>query len=137
MRLMEPRGRAGLMGRWPWLFAGLVYTLFASATIAFTRLDGGVAIVWIANGFLVPWLSLTRRRHWPKAIALALAGNMIATVWFGAGWGGLGLPVLNLTECVVTVEILRRLLGHSYYMDSIAGFAKFAVVATLAPTLDA
>lgn len=134
---MARRSNPGVMGRWPWLVAGVVYSLLATITIAFTRLDGGVAIVWLANGFLVPWLSLTLRRHWPKAIAVALLGNMIATVWVGVGWGGLGLPLLNLAECIITVEILRRMLGHSYYMDSTSGFAKFAAVATLAPTLDA
>jgi diguanylate cyclase (GGDEF)-like protein/PAS domain S-box-containing protein len=134
---MQRRGKSGALGRWPWLVAGVVYTLLASATIAFTRLDGGVAIVWIANGFLIPWMSLNLRKHWPKAIAIGLAGNLVATVWFGVGWGGIGLPVLNLTEAIVTVEILRRLLGHSYYMDSTAGFAKFALVATVAPAFSA
>jgi diguanylate cyclase (GGDEF)-like protein/PAS domain S-box-containing protein len=126
-----------MMARWPGMAAGLVYALLATLTIALTRFDGGVAIVWIANGFLIPWMSLTRRRHWGRAILIGLIGNMVATIVYGVGWGGLGLPVLNLTECVVTVEILRRWLGHRYYMDSTGGFTKFVLVATLAPTINA
>ncbi|CAM3264833.1 hypothetical protein SPAN111604_13785 [Sphingomonas antarctica] len=131
------RGKfASAFSRWPWLTAGLVYTLLATITIRYTRLDGGVALVWVANGFLIPWLSLNRQRLWPLAITTCIMGNAIATVWTGVGWGGLGLPVLNLLESVVTAAVLRRWLGHSYYLDSIAGFGKFALVATLFPTLD-
>lgn len=125
------------MSRWPWLAAGVIYSLLATATVTWTRLDGGVALVWLANGFLIPWLSLNHRREWPKAILVCLFGNAATTIVTGVGWGGLGLPLLNLAECVVTVAILRRWLGQSYYLDSTSGVAKFALIATLAPMLDA
>ena len=132
------RGRfASAFGRWPWLTAGVIFTLLATATVTWTRLDNGVALVWLANGFLIPWLSLNRQRQWPKAIACCLFGNAVTTVVTGVGWAGLGLPILNLLECIVTVAILRRWLGHSYYLDSTAGVAKFALIATLAPAIDA
>ncbi len=133
--------RRGIVGsavaRWPWLAAGLVYSLLAAAAVIWTRLDGGVALVWLANGFMVAWLSLNRQREWPRAIAACLCGSAAVALVTGVGWGGSAVPLLNLAECVVTVSILRRWLGQDHYLDSTSGVAKFALIATLAPTLNA
>lgn len=53
------------------VIAGLGVLVCNYLSLAFTRLDGGVAILWLSSAFLMPWLATRSRRPGDRALYLA------------------------------------------------------------------
>ena len=121
--------------RWPSMTAAAVFTVLGALTIAYTRLNGGIALVWVANGFLIPWLVLNGPRQWPRSIAACLVGSIVITGTIGLGWNALGLPLLNMVEVVATAISLHRWLKNGDFLDSAEGFGKFALIVAIVPAI--
>jgi diguanylate cyclase (GGDEF)-like protein/PAS domain S-box-containing protein len=88
---------------------GVAYFAAAGVTIALTRLDGGVSLVWIATALLTAKLRTTDRRSWPWWLGAAGAGSMLATGAFGLGWEvAPAMMVLNLLDALIAERVLSH-----------------------------
>lgn len=92
------------------LIFGLLYFTAAAVPIAFTRLEGGVAFVWIATALLTARLRTIDRKERYKAIGAAGVASVLATGLFGVGWvAAPALMVLNALDALVAVWILAAI----------------------------
>ena len=88
---------------------GLAYFVTASLAANLTRLEGGIAFLWIATGLLIADLLCRPRREWPASVLVCGVASLLATGLFGLGWA-LALPfvVVNSFEAVLAAWLLRR-----------------------------
>ena len=114
---------------------GAGYFCLAAPAALFTRFDGGVAFLWIANAYLIAELVRRRRAEWPAVVACCGIASAMTTSWFGLGWD-LALPfvVFNLTESFVAALLLARWRTDRRAFESLAWMAPFIVsVGVVAP----
>jgi diguanylate cyclase (GGDEF)-like protein/PAS domain S-box-containing protein len=88
---------------------GLTYFVAASLAANLTRLDGGIAFLWVATGLLIADLLCRPRREWPASVLSCAVASFFATGLFGLGWA-LALPfvVINAVEAVAAAWLCRR-----------------------------
>lgn len=124
--------------RWRLPVVGLGYFAFAAVSLSFTRFDGGVAFIWIANAFLISWLCLTPSAEHGKTVVVCLFATIVATMTFGGRVPALPLAVIALIEVVVTVRLLRRFVYPLRNLDGVKVLGLFALIAgVLVPALAA
>jgi diguanylate cyclase (GGDEF)-like protein/PAS domain S-box-containing protein len=88
-------------------FAG--YFAAASAAVAATRLNGGVALIWLASALLLGRLGTAPRRHWPAILVTCALASALATSMFGVGpIAAPALALVNIGEAALTAWLLRR-----------------------------
>ena len=93
-----------------WIVCGVV-ALATWASLALTRVEGGVAAMWIANGLVVAACLVAPRGQWPRLLVLATAGMIAVRLGHGDGWApSLALTAVNLVE-IVTVVVTVSLLS--------------------------
>lgn len=118
-----------------WLRAagiGVAFFVLASATMIFTRFDGGLANIWLAGGLLLGELSAARGRHWIPTVIACAAANCVATILFGLGAKvALPLAVLNMGEAIIITLVLRRFKITGAYFESIEAVGVFVVATTV------
>ena len=113
-----------------WILVGGGYFTFVSLSASYSRFDGGVAFFWIANAFLIAWLSLAPRRAWRPVVLACFIANALASMLFGLGpLAALPVSLINMAEAVATVILLKRRLGDAPYFDSIRGVVNFVLFA--------
>lgn len=89
---------------------GLAYFVVAAVPIALTRLDGGVAFVWIGTALLTARLRTAPRSDWASWLIAAGIASALATGMFGLGWvAAAPLVVFNLTDALVATSVLAKL----------------------------
>lgn len=122
-----------------WAAGTVTYFALAAATVSLTRLNGGVALLWLATAFLVARLSTSHLRDWPLQLAGCALASAVATGLFGVGWVASGpLALINVCEALVAVALLRRWQRDGRFFESLGGMVRFGVVAGLAaPALTA
>lgn len=111
---------------------GLGYFILASLTIATTRLGGGLASLWVASALMTAaLLSFPAERR--RAVIVACGtGSLFATSLFGFGiLAAFPLAAFNMLESVIAAALFRRMMNQSSPLDSVKGFAAFALVAGL------
>ena len=115
------------------------FFLVASATIALTRFNGGVALLWLATALLIAWLATAPRRTWPAAICACAGASFCATSLFGMGVVAAGpLALINVAEAVLATVLLRRFQPDKRYFETLRGILIFFLIAALAaPALSA
>ena len=89
---------------------GLAYYCLAAAAIVMTRLSGGIALIWFANGVLIPALCLLRSRSWAPTVLACMTASAAATLTFH--WAPIGaaeFAVANVLEGALAAVALRRL----------------------------
>lgn len=87
----------------------LAYFVAAAVPIALTRLDGGVALVWLATALLAAKLRTEPRTTWPLWMGAAGIASFAATGLVGLGWIAAGpMAIFNLIEAFVTASVLAR-----------------------------
>ncbi|WP_161626275.1 MASE1 domain-containing protein [Sphingobium baderi] len=88
-----------------------IYLIAACLAARFTRFEGGVAMIWIANAILFADLRYRPDHSWlARCLACAAAGGF-ATWFFGFGpAAALPLAVINITEAVGGAMMMRRFL---------------------------
>jgi diguanylate cyclase (GGDEF)-like protein/PAS domain S-box-containing protein len=92
------------------LALGVAYFLVASLTIRFTRFEGGVACLWVANAFGLMALLNRPRRDWPAYLAAIALAGMPATWLFGLGVPAMvPMAAVNTLETLVGALLLQRL----------------------------
>ena len=93
-----------------YLAFGVTYFGAAALPIAFTRLEGGVAFVWIATALLTAKLRTTNPRDWPTWLGAAGVASIIATGFCGLGWTAApALMVLNLLDALAAAAVLSAM----------------------------
>ncbi|WP_179504662.1 MULTISPECIES: diguanylate cyclase [unclassified Sphingomonas] len=102
------------------IVTGLAFFISAFVAVHYSRLSGGVAMVWLANAILAARLHALPVRCWPATIlACAVAGLMLTSL-FGLGWRAAPfLTAANLFEGVAAAAILRR-ITRSHWPDDTA-----------------
>jgi diguanylate cyclase (GGDEF)-like protein/PAS domain S-box-containing protein len=91
----------------PHLAFGATYFAIAAVPIALTRLDAGVAFLWVATALLTAKLRTTDRHSWGWWLGAAGIGSMLATGLFGLGWAAApAMMVLNLLDAVIAAKVL-------------------------------
>jgi diguanylate cyclase (GGDEF)-like protein/PAS domain S-box-containing protein len=111
----------------------------AAAAIAYTRVQGGFAHLWLATGILTASLAATPRRHWWPVLILAAMASVAATTAYGLG-SRLALPLaaINLLEAAIGAWILRRTQATPNTLDSLASVGHFLLaVGFIAPAIGA
>lgn len=89
---------------------GFAYFIAAAVPIALTRLDGGVAFVWIATALLTAKLRTTARRGWALWLLAAGSGSIVATSLFGLGWKAApAMMAFNLIDALIAERILSKI----------------------------
>jgi diguanylate cyclase (GGDEF)-like protein/PAS domain S-box-containing protein len=88
---------------------GLAYFVSAALAANLTRLEGGVAFLWVATGLLIADLLGRPRREWRRSIVICGIASFLATGLFGLGWA-MALPfvAINSIEAVVVAWLFRR-----------------------------
>jgi diguanylate cyclase (GGDEF)-like protein/PAS domain S-box-containing protein len=85
----------------------LAITSWLSLTL--TRIPGGVASVWVANGLLVGWLLSRPTASWPRYVLAGLLAGIIARVLVGDRVAyALIITFANLVEVLLIAGIVRR-----------------------------
>ncbi|MEN2787791.1 diguanylate cyclase [Sphingomonas qilianensis] len=114
------------------ILIGVAYFLCAAASVRFTRFDGGVAFIWVANALLIVELSLHRPKRWPATLLCSALASAAATIIFGLGV--VAAPAVTLAvmlEAAAAAWLLRRWRGGRLDLGSMEGFVVFAAVAGL------
>ena len=119
-----------------WLIAGLVVLACSYVSLAYTRFNGGVALLWLSGAFMMPWLATRPTRDWWPSLLGGGAALATTTVLVGAGPYGLPLAALSMAESALAVLALRRLRQLDWFgsVDGIAAFVGIAAIAVPAAT---
>jgi diguanylate cyclase (GGDEF)-like protein/PAS domain S-box-containing protein len=124
----------------PWILAALV----AAATwisIELTRVEGGVASVWIANGLIVAALLVAPRTRWSVLLLAGIAGTMAGRIIHGdAVWRVVGMSLANLVEVGLIAGVVRSRIpsvSEAGRLRALAGtaMASTAVACAVSATL--
>ncbi|WP_267388819.1 diguanylate cyclase [Sphingomonas sp. GC_Shp_3] len=87
----------------------LLYAALTAAGGLLTRLNHGIALIWLANGPLLAMLCKTPPRQWPAYVVAAWTG-MFGVVLAVSGWHPIAMPyaMVDVGEAVIAAALLRR-----------------------------
>lgn len=123
----------------PLLLTGLAYFCCAALALQLTRIDHGIAMVWLAGPLLFSVLTTTSRRHWLPVILACFPAGAVAIAAFGMGWTfALPLTVTGLAEAWGAAWLIKRLyprFGRFRAIGEAGCF--FAVTGIIMPALSA
>ena len=87
----------------------LLYAALTAAGGLLTRLNHGIALIWLANGPLLAMLCKTPPRQWPAYVVAAWTG-MFGVVMAVSGWHPIAMPyaMVDVGEAVIAAALLRR-----------------------------
>jgi diguanylate cyclase (GGDEF)-like protein/PAS domain S-box-containing protein len=115
---------------------GLAYFAAASAAVALTRFEGGVACLWIANALLLAALSSRLFRGWAAPMLACGLGGVAATSLFGLGFApSIPLALANMGEVAVSAALLARWQLRKDALGSLSQFSVFVLAAGIAGPL--
>jgi diguanylate cyclase (GGDEF)-like protein/PAS domain S-box-containing protein len=112
---------------------GVGYFLLAAGAILMTRLDGGVALLWLANAPLIGALCASPHRRWPAIAAAAWIGSMAASVLTSPI--PMAAPLfasINIGEAVFAAFLLQRWGVMRTLFNSVGSIGLFVVGAGIA-----
>ena len=108
---------------------GSAYFLAAAVAARYTRFEGGVAMIWIANAILFADLRYRPERSWISRCMACGAGGGIATAFFGLGpAAALPLGVINIAEAVGGALLMRRFRPVPGHFSSFMEIGTFVLV---------
>ena len=115
------------------------YFAITSLTIAATRYDGGLALVWLGTGVAAAMLAGVERAQWPWALMAIMVASAMATSLFGFGPHlAAPLAVVNAFEAWLTARLLVLVRPRKDWFDDVGGLAWFvAVGGIVAPAIAA
>ncbi len=88
---------------------GLAYLFLAVAALKLTRLEGGVAILWVANAVPLARLCSVAPDQWRRPLCFSLAANVVAISICGVSpFSAPAFGAANLTDILLAVLLLRR-----------------------------
>lgn len=115
----------------------LAYFLCAAGAIAFTRLDGNVALLWIANGPLIAALLTRPAAERPLHVAACFAASVTATLVVSP-YTVLApmFAVANIGEALLAWTLLRRFRADARMLLSLRALGAFVAAAgVIAPLI--
>lgn len=120
-----------------WL--GVGYFLVAAPALIFTRVDGGIALLWVATALLVSRLALIHPRHWSRPLLYCSIASMTATTLFGAGVAAAPLLATALMfEAIVGALLVRRFIPDGRFFDTIPRVGVFVgLIGIVMPAISA
>jgi PAS domain S-box-containing protein len=112
----------------------IIFFLLASVAILLTRLNGGVALLWIANAPLIVHLCrCDTASQWRWAVAWTAPASVAASTLFGAvDWAGPIFGSASIIEAMAAAMLLRRWLGTRDYFETTRSVMIFTAVAGIA-----
>lgn len=109
---------------------GTAYFIAACLAAWYTRFEGGVALIWIANAFLFADLRYRPERSWIARSIACGVGGFFATAFFGLGpVAALPLSVINIADalgCAMLMRMFRPVAGH---LSSLAEIGALVLIA--------
>ena len=121
------------------MLLGLSYFAAALLAVRYTRLDGGVALLWIATPILAVDLRYRPERSWTLRMVVCAAASALATSLQGLG-AAVALPMaaINVFEGSAIAWLMRRLEPEPGHLTSVRELGTLIVVAgILVPGLTA
>lgn len=107
----------------------LAYFACSSITLALTRFDGGVAVVWLAGAMFFAKLSATARRRWSGLTLACLPAGMAASQLFGIeGLAGVALPAICIVEAYATAWLVKRAFPRFGGLQSLPEVMAFVLI---------
>ena len=101
-------------------------------SLAWTRLPGHVAAVWIGSGLVTGWLLSRPTRQWPGLLAAAVLAEALVRQSFALHHGReIGLGIANLLEILAVAWTVRRRvpdLGNAQDWMALGGIATIATL---------
>ncbi|AHE57201.1 sensor domain-containing diguanylate cyclase [Sphingomonas sanxanigenens] len=114
------------------MLLGLLYFVAAAAAARLTRLEGGVACLWIANALLIAVLVLMRPQRWGAPVTACGIASLCATGLFGFGWAGaVPFMTINIGEVLIAAALLQR-FGRRDAFESMRHLGVFVLAAGVA-----
>lgn len=111
----------------------LAYFVCASVTLALTRFDDGVAIVWLAGAVLFAKLCATPRRRWTGITLACMITGLFASQLFGIrGMVAVPLPFICVGEAYAAAWLVKRLSPRFGLFQSVPEVASFLVAGGIA-----
>jgi diguanylate cyclase (GGDEF)-like protein/PAS domain S-box-containing protein len=122
--------RIGISERMAAFLSGVMFLALATASVSFSRFDGGVAYVWGAAGLLLARLVSLPVGRWGWPLAWCALAGVLEIVTVGIGWRAAPVlaPVL-LLEPVLAALLLRRVIGPGLNIHTVRGMVWFLIVA--------
>ena len=109
------------------------FFVLASAAILLTRLNGGVALLWVANAPLLAQLCRPGPGRWRHALLWAAPASLAASALFGPVlWASPFLALASIVEALVAAALLRRFVADCDYFRTARSVLLFAAIAGLA-----
>lgn len=109
---------------------GTAYFLAACLAARYTRFEGGVALIWIANAILFADLRYRPERSWFARCLACGAGGVVATWFFGLGpAAALPLGIINIAEALGCAMLMRRLRPVAGHLSSLTEIGTLILVA--------
>ncbi|MGN6373967.1 MAG: diguanylate cyclase [Sphingomonas sp.] len=126
---MSPRSRSVAA-------TGMAYFLLALSAVSFTRLSGGIALMWPANAVLISALMTRPPRRWaPVVVAVVVAGSLVSLLVSHSGLRGVLLTLANAGEALVAAGLLHRFHRHLPLFESLRSLVVFVAAAAIAAPL--
>jgi signal transduction histidine kinase len=131
---------AGARRATPLVLAAAFALVFITACfgIELTRYTGRIAAIWIGNAVLLSFLLRNPRRDWLGLLAVGLAADIAADLFFGTSLSrGMALSLCNAAEILIVAVPLRawKLDAHFTRAGSLLTF--YALAAGPAPLVSA
>lgn len=112
----------------------LCYLAAATAAIALTRFEGGIAQTWGATAFLLAALMRTAPRHWWAPVLACVLPPMIATGLLGPGWAAApAFALINAGEAIAAALVLRHLQSGRETLGNLRWVGAFAAACVAGP----
>ncbi len=133
-RALLPDRRALAAG----LLLAIAVGIAAYVCILFSREQGRIAPIWIANALVVAALLRSPTGRWPTLVAAAFGAYVTANLAFGdPPVTVLALATCNLLEYVGCAAFLRHRCGRTFDIGRIRHLGWFIVAAIVASTISA
>ena len=110
----------------------LLSGLATFASLAWTRIDGGVAALWMSNGLLASALLCVPNARWRRWVLASALGQFIARLVLGDPVAAVaGLTLANLLEAWIAAIWVRRRVAHFGDMGVLVPLSRAALSGTL------
>jgi diguanylate cyclase (GGDEF)-like protein/PAS domain S-box-containing protein len=98
----------------------LAYFVAAYLALRFTRLEGGVALIWLATPLLCVDLRYRPERSWLLRAGFCVPASIAATMMWGLGTkAALPMAVINIGEGLAIAWLMRRFVPEPKHLSSL------------------
>lgn len=118
------------------VLVSVIFGLLAWGGISLTQDEGRIAVVWLANAFLVAVILRSKKKHVPYYLLGAFLANIAANLLTGDTVNqGMALAAINQFEIILIWLLMRRFGAAAPDMQRIWDLGKFCLVGGLVAPL--